>query len=88
MTGHDMGVPARRLGLGLAALTLAMAAAATTRVASQSPIGYFEGQGDVGQPAIAGSAKYDSKTQRYTLTGAGTNMWAAARRVPASSGSA
>jgi TolB protein len=39
--------------------------------------GWFEGHGDVGSPAIAGSTTYDPANQSYTLVGAGTNMWAA-----------
>jgi Tol biopolymer transport system component len=38
-------------------------------------LGQFEGESDVGDPRLAGSAKYDSATQEYTLSGAGTNMW-------------
>ena len=44
--------------------------------AGAQDLGYFEASGDVGQPAISGSAKYDDATQTYTITGAGTNMWA------------
>ena len=39
-------------------------------------LGYFEASGDVGSPAIAGTTTYDAKAQTYTMTGAGTNMWA------------
>jgi hypothetical protein len=38
-------------------------------------LGQFEGQTDIGVPKLAGSATYDSATQEYTLSGAGTNMW-------------
>src|SRR5689334_23558661 len=38
-------------------------------------IGQFDGQTDIGSPKLAGSAAYDSATQEYTLSGAGTNMW-------------
>ena len=37
---------------------------------------YFEASGDVGSPAIAGTTSYDARTQTYTMTGGGTNMWA------------
>ena len=37
--------------------------------------GQFDGQTDIGAPKLAGSATYDSATQEYTLSGAGTNMW-------------
>ena len=40
------------------------------------PLGYFEQNGDVGQPAITGSTAYDPATQTYTIVGSGTNMWA------------
>lgn len=42
---------------------------------SAEGLGQFEGQTDVGSPKLSGSANYDSATQEYTLTGAGTNMW-------------
>jgi TolB protein len=45
-------------------------------VPAQSPVGYFEGSGDVGAPAIPGSTTYDARAQTYTVAGAGTNMWA------------
>jgi hypothetical protein len=38
-------------------------------------IGEFNASTDVGDPALKGSAAYDPKTQSYTLTGAGKNMW-------------
>ena len=58
----------------VAALGVALAAPA---VSAQTPVGYFEGSGDVGAPAIAGSTTYDAAAQTYTIVGAGTNMWAA-----------
>lgn len=36
----------------------------------------FPESGDVGPVKIAGSASFDAATGTYTLTGAGTNMWA------------
>src|SRR5690242_20294678 len=42
---------------------------------SAEVIGQFDGQTDVGMPKLAGSGSYDSATQEYTLSGAGTNMW-------------
>jgi TolB protein len=61
--------------------TLAAAAALLTgltvsAVRGQGPVGYFEGSGDVGAPALAGSTVYDAQAQTYTIVGAGTNMWA------------
>jgi Tol biopolymer transport system component len=41
-----------------------------------APLGIFEGHGDVGNPAIAGSATYNGATQEYHLSAAGVNMWA------------
>jgi dipeptidyl aminopeptidase/acylaminoacyl peptidase len=38
-------------------------------------LGVFEGHGDVGVVAKPGSASYDPRAQRYTVEGAGTNMW-------------
>ena len=44
--------------------------------AGEASLGIFEGHTDVGAPKLAGSAAYDPATGDYTLTGAGTNMWA------------
>ena len=57
----------------VAALGVALAAPAAS---AQAPVGYFEGSGDVGAPALAGSTTYDAKAQTYTIVGGGTNMWA------------
>jgi TolB protein len=38
-------------------------------------LGQFEGHGDIGSPAISGSASYDPANQTYTLTGGGVNIW-------------
>ena len=54
-----------------------LAALATPAVRAQPPLGYFEGAGDVGGPALPGSTAYDAKAQTYTIVGAGINMWAA-----------
>jgi TolB protein len=42
-----------------------------------SGMGWVEGTTDVGAPKLAGSTSYDPRTQTYTLTGGGTNMWGA-----------
>lgn len=47
-----------------------------TSFSQQKPIGFFEGHGDVGNPAQAGDASYNSATQEYSLNGSGINMWA------------
>jgi catechol 2,3-dioxygenase-like lactoylglutathione lyase family enzyme len=39
-------------------------------------VGAFEGQSDIGNPALAGSSSYDPVQQQYTVSGAGANMWA------------
>jgi len=36
----------------------------------------FEGSGDIGNCKLQGSMSYDKQSDTYTLTGAGTNMWA------------
>jgi len=40
------------------------------------PTGIFDGQDDVGKVKHAGKGTYDSKSQQYTLSGSGTNVWA------------
>lgn len=39
-------------------------------------LGIFDNQTDVGNPALAGSAYFDSAQKEYTVSGAGANMWA------------
>jgi TolB protein len=39
------------------------------------PVGIFEDQGDIGIVLHAGSARFDSTTGAYTVTGSGDNMW-------------
>ena len=60
----------------IALLVLATGLSMAPARAGAQDLGYFEASGDVGQPAIAGAAKYDAANQTYTITGAGTNMWA------------
>ncbi len=40
-----------------------------------TPLGIFEGQSDVGSPAIPGASSYDAATASYTITSAGYNIW-------------
>jgi hypothetical protein len=40
-----------------------------------APLGIFEGQSDVGNVLHPGSAQYDARTQTYTVSGSGDNMW-------------
>ena len=59
----------------LAATTL-MTVLVSAAVSQEKPVGAFEGQTDVGNPANAGQATYDPEKQEYTIQGSGTNMWA------------
>ena len=43
-----------------------------------SPVGVFEGHGDVGTVLHPGSVEYDTAKQTYTVTGSGENMWSVA----------
>lgn len=61
-------------GASLSALVL-FAASTEAPLRAQPALGYFQGHEDIGQPAIAGQAVYDTSAQTYTLTGSGTNMW-------------
>ena len=38
-------------------------------------LGMFEGQGDVGHPALAGSASFDPAQKQFTVSSAGANIW-------------
>ena len=64
----------RRVVLLLVAITCA--ATAVFLDAQTSSLGDFDGHGDVGAPRVAGSAAYNPVSQEYTITAAGTNMWA------------
>src|SRR5215831_7238612 len=55
-------------------LIVSFTAPITWRV-SAGTLGQFDGETDIGAPKLAGAAAYDSATQEYTLSGAGTNMW-------------
>jgi TolB protein len=56
---------------------LLLAGLLSTSIAGQSgSLGIFTTSGDVGAPAIAGTAAFDSVTGEYRITGAGANMWA------------
>ncbi len=43
--------------------------------AGPGALGSFEGHGDVGAPALTGSATWNAASQEYRLSGAGVNMW-------------
>ena len=57
------------------ALPLLLAATLAASTAQAQGLGDFAGHGDVGAPALAGSASYDAASQGYVLSGAGVNMW-------------
>jgi hypothetical protein len=42
---------------------------------TNTPIGIFDGQADVGSAIIPGSASYDARTRQYTINSAGYNVW-------------
>ena len=44
--------------------------------ATGAPLGPFESNIDVGAPRLAGSSMFDAAKNEYSLTGAGSNMWA------------
>lgn len=43
---------------------------------NNSILGMFQGQSDIGSPALAGSASFDPVTKQYTISGAGANIFA------------
>jgi TolB protein len=78
-TVKDQRDRGRRTGLAcLPALLLAGAVHAGEVADPAMPIhgGDFEAHGDIGTVRTAGSVDYDEKSQTWTLTGSGTNMWA------------
>jgi hypothetical protein len=42
---------------------------------SNTPIGVFEGQSDIGGAVVPGSASFDAATKQYTIGSAGYNIW-------------
>jgi hypothetical protein len=40
-----------------------------------TPVGIFQGQSDIGDPLVPGSASYDAATKQYTINSAGYNVW-------------
>lgn len=54
---------------------ICLLAFSATVPAQDTALGLFEQQGDVGSPAHAGSAQYDSSRQTYLVAGGGENMW-------------
>ena len=59
-----------------ALLALCLWAGGASMVRAQpGPVGQFEGHGDVGAPALSGSATWNAASQEYRLSAAGVNMW-------------
>jgi TolB protein len=54
---------------------VAILVAASSSPLGQSALGLFDGHEDIGAPAIAGTAAYDTKSQEYSVAAAGVNMW-------------
>jgi hypothetical protein len=42
---------------------------------SETPIGIFQGQSDIGAAVVEGSSSYDAATKKYAITSAGYNIW-------------
>lgn len=42
---------------------------------SETPIGVFQGQSDVGGALVPGNSSYDAATGQYTINSAGYNIW-------------
>ncbi len=63
------------LPLLLASYLLGPSVANSHSQAGASPLGVFEGNGDVGTVLQPGSVEFDPRTKAYTVTGSGENMW-------------
>jgi WD40 repeat protein len=64
--------------LGLLVLLAAVAPAGSSLTDGPGArLGEFDGHGDVGSPAIAGTAVYNAVSEEYSLSAGGVNMWAA-----------
>jgi regulation of enolase protein 1 (concanavalin A-like superfamily) len=48
---------------------------AAAALAQTGKLGVFTNSGDVGDPAMKGSAEYDAAKGQYKVTGAGANIW-------------
>src|ERR1044072_6811914 len=57
-------------------LFLIAVATLLTVFSQQRSFGDFAEQSDIGSPIRTGRTTYDSDKQKYTIEGAGTNMWA------------
>lgn len=54
---------------------LALTVAASPAAGEGWPLGAFDGHGDVGSPALAGSATWNAVSEEYALSAGGVNMW-------------
>jgi TolB protein len=71
-----VALPSTRAGFWAAlALVLVLIAIGSSALAQQSPIGEFDGHGDVGSPQIAGAATWNPVAQEFRMSAAGVNMW-------------
>src|SRR3984957_20696988 len=59
-----------------AAIFLTLIAGYRALPATPASIGIFDGHADVGESLHPGSASYESKSQEYSMSGSGANMWA------------
>lgn len=57
------------------ACTLIFSGVLSPAQSASSPLGIFEGHGDVGTVLHPGSVHYDAAKGTYTITGSGENMW-------------
>ena len=56
-------------------LSLGYLLQSTAALCQETPLGLFEGHGDVGAVGVPGSVTYDAGPQSYLVTGGGENMW-------------
>jgi TolB protein len=63
------------ISIRLIFLSIFFASGISPAFSQENPLGQFDGHGDIGAPAISGSASYDAANQSYTMTGSGINMW-------------
>jgi TolB protein len=66
---------ARLLPAGALVVGLALGLWVAVAQAGPDALGSFDGHGDVGAPALAGSATWNGASQEYRLSAAGVNMW-------------
>ena len=57
-------------------ILLALGTAAWLAAQTAGPLGIFDGESDVGNPGIKGSATFDPVKKEYQVAGAGANIWA------------